>query len=480
MSRIVGRKNELEEFERLYNSGRPEFVAVYGRRRVGKTFLIKQAFKGRITFQHTGVSPVDQEGEKNLMRTQLESFYYTLLSHGLEGYMKPKSWLEAFFQLEQLLIKLDNGSRQVVFLDELPWMDTPRSGFLPAFESFWNGWCSGRDNIMLVVCGSATSWILGNLSRNKGGLYGRLTHEIKLSPFTLKESEEYFLGENIELSRYDIAQSYMVFGGIPYYLSYFKKGLSLEGNVDNMLFGRNPRLRDEYNRLFKAIFSNPEDCKKIIRLLAKKHIGFTREEIAKETGLPLGGGLTDTLNALAESDFVQRYNPYDKSGKTIYYKLIDNFSLFWLKYVECHQSSADFMTDNMASNIMKSWRGVAFEELCWQHIRQIKQALGIAGVSSTISAWGVKGTDETDGVQIDLLIIRKDNVVNLCEMKFSGGTYTIDKDEEIKLRNRIEILKGTLSPRQTVHLTLVTTFGLSNGKHSGIVQKQVELDDLFN
>ena len=480
MSRIVGRKNELEEFERLYNSGRPEFVAVYGRRRVGKTFLIKQAFKGRITFQHTGVSPVDQEGEKNLMRTQLESFYYTLLSHGLEGYMKPKSWLEAFFQLEQLLIKLDNGSRQVVFLDELPWMDTPRSGFLSAFESFWNGWCSGRDNIMLVVCGSATSWILGNLSRNKGGLYGRLTHEIKLSPFTLKESEEYFLGENIELSRYDIAQSYMVFGGIPYYLSYFKKGLSLEGNVDNILFGRNPRLRDEYNRLFNAIFSNPEDCKKIIRLLAKKHIGFTREEIAKETGLPLGGGLTDTLNALAESDFVQRYNPYDKSGKTIYYKLIDNFSLFWLKYVECHQSSADFMTDNMASNIMKSWRGVAFEELCWQHIRQIKQALGIAGVSSTISAWGVKGTDETDGVQIDLLIIRNDNVVNLCEMKFSGGTYTIDKDEEIKLRNRIEALKGTLSPRQTVHLTLVTTFGLSNGKHSGIVQKQVELDDLFN
>jgi hypothetical protein len=250
--------------------------------------------------------------------------------------------------------------------------------------------------------------------------------------------------------------------------------------VDNILFGRNPRLRDEYNRLFKAIFSNPEDCKKIIRLLAKKHIGFTREEIAKETGLPLGGGLTDTLNALAESDFVQRYNPYDKSGKTIYYKLIDNFSLFWLKYVECHQSSADFMTDNMASNIMKSWRGVAFEELCWQHIGQIKQALGIAGVSSTISAWGVKGTDETDGVQIDLLIIRKDNVVNLCEMKFSGGTYTIDKDEEIKLRNRIETLKGTLSPRQTVHLTLVTTFGLSNGKHSGIVQKQVELDDLFN
>lgn len=479
MSKIIGRKNELDELERLYHSGRPEFVAVYGRRRVGKTFLIKQALKGRIAFQHTGVSPVDQDGEKNLMRTQLESFYYTLLSHGLEGYAKPKSWLEAFYQLEQLLIKLDDGSRQVVFLDELPWMDTPRSGFLSAFESFWNGWCSGRDNMMLVVCGSATSWILGNLSRNKGGLYGRLTDEIKLSPFTLKESEEYFAGENIELSRYDIAQSYMVFGGIPYYLSYFKKGLSLKGNMDNILFGRNPRLKDEFNRLFNAIFSNPEDCKKVIRLLSKKHIGFTREEIAKETGLPLGGGLTDTLNALAESDFVQRYNPYGKSGKTTLYKLIDNFCLFWLKYVEPHKSDTDFMTENMTSNIMKSWRGVAFEELCWQHIGQIKQALGIAGVGSTISAWGVKGTDETDGAQIDLVIVRNDNVVNLCEMKFVGSEYVINKEEEAKLRNRIETLKHTLSPKQTVHLTMVTTYGVAYGKHSGIVQRQVTLDDLF-
>ena len=201
MSTIIGRRSEVEELEKLYRSERPEFVAVYGRRRVGKTFLIKQALKGRITFQHTGVSPVDQEGERNRMKTQLESFYYSLLNHGLEGFKKPKSWMEAFFQLEQLLISLDDGSRQVVFIDELPWMDTPRSGFLPAFESFWNGWCSGRDNLMLVVCASATSWILGNLSRNRGGLYGRLTDEIKLSPFTLKECEEYFAHEGVAMSR---------------------------------------------------------------------------------------------------------------------------------------------------------------------------------------------------------------------------------------------------------------------------------------
>ena len=479
MKNVIGRKSEIEELERRYRSDRPEFVAVYGRRRVGKTFLVKQTFKDRITFQHTGVSPVDQEKGKSRMKIQLESFHYSLLNHGLEGYQPPKSWLEAFFQLEQLLMKLDDGRRQVVFIDELPWMDTPRSGFLPAFESFWNGWCSGRSNIMLVVCGSATSWILSNLSRNRGGLYGRLTDEIKLSPFTLKECEEYFTHERLALSRYDIVQSYMVFGGIPYYMSHFQKGLSLEGNIDRILFGRSPKLKDEFNRLFDAIFGNPEDCKKIVRLLATRHSGFTREEIAKATGIPLGGGLSDTLSALTESDFVLRYVPYGKPGNAEHYKLIDNFCLFWLKYVEPNMTDTTFMSDNAASDILKIWRGVAFEEVCWQHIAQIKRALEIGGVKSSLSAWSVTGSSEKEGVQIDLLIIRKDNVVNLCEMKFASDAYTIDKDEERKLRRRVETLKSTLSRKQTVHLTLVTTYGVAYGKHSGIVQKQVVMDDLF-
>lgn len=479
MSIVIGRKREIEELESLYRSDRPEFVAVYGRRRVGKTFLIKQALKGRITFQHTGVSPVDQEGDNNRMRTQLESFYYSLVSHGMEGFKKPTSWMEAFYQLEQLLIKLDNGSRQVVFIDELPWMETPRSGFLPAFENFWNGWGSGRDNLMLVVCGSATSWILGNLSNSRGGLYGRLTHEIKLHPFTLKETEEYFSHEGIALSRYDIVQSQMLFGGIPYYLGYFQKGVSLEGNVDKILFGRSPRLSDEFNRLFNAIFGNPQDCKKIVRCLATRHAGFTREEIAKETHLPLGGGLTETLMALIESDFIIRYSPYGKPGKTMYYKLTDNFCLFWLKYVEPHKDNGSFMTDNAASDILKSWRGVAFEEICWQHIPQMKHALGISGVKSTVSAWSVRGDDMKEGIQIDMLIVRDDNVVNLCEMKFASDTYHISKEEEARLRNRIETLRSTLTAKQTIHLTMVTTYGVAYGKHSGIVQKQISMDDLF-
>lgn len=478
MGAIIGRKLEIEELERLYNSDRPEFVAVYGRRRVGKTFLIKQVLKDRFTFQHTGVSPVDQEDEKNRLKTQLESFYYSMLAHGLEGFKQPKTWMEAFFQLTQLLQKLDNGQRMVIFFDELPWMDTPRSRFLSAFESFWNGWCSGRDNIMLVVCGSATSWILSNLSRSKGGLYGRLTHELKLSPFTLKECEEYFEHENIELSRYDIVQSYMVFGGVPYYLSYFRKGYSFEKNTDAILFGSKPRLKDEFNRLFKAIFPNAEDCKKVIRLLASRNYGFTREEISRATSLPLGGGLSDTLSALVESDFVLRYSPFGKTTGE-YYKLVDNFCLFWLKYVESNQENSNFAHDNFTSDIMKGWRGVAFEQVCWQHISQIKRALEIGGVKSYISTWNVVGTDVNAGAQVDLLIVRDDNIVNLCEVKFYSSPYNIDKEEEAKMLHRVEMLRGLLSPKQMVHLTLITTFGLVSGKHSGKVQRVVTCDDLF-
>jgi len=478
MSTIIGRKKEIEELERLYHSERPEFVAVYGRRRVGKTFLIKQTLKDRFTFQHTGVSPVDQENETNRLRTQLESFYYSMMNYGLEGFKQPKTWMEAFFQLKQLLQKLDRGDRMVIFFDELPWMDTPRSGFLPAFENFWNGWCNDHDNIMLIVCGSATSWILNNLSRSKGGLYGRLTDEIKLSAFTLKECEEYFEHEDIEFSRYDIVQAHMVFGGIPYYLSHFRKGLSFTQNTDMILFSDKPRLKDEFNRLFKAIFTNTEDCKKIIRHLATRNYGYTREEIATATGLPLGGGLSDTLKALAESDFISRYSPYGK-GTGEYYRLIDNFCLFWLKYVEPNQSYASFSNDNFTSDIMKSWRGIAFEQVCWQHITQIKRALEINGVKTSVSACHFHGNESGTGAQIDMVINREDNIVNLCEMKFSISPYYISSDEETKLIHRMEILKKTLSSRQRIHLTLITTYGLTPGKHNGKIQKVITCDELF-
>ena len=254
---MVGRKKEIQELNDLYSSGNAEFVAIYGRRRVGKTYLVDQTFEGRITFRHTGLSPIEnRKTDDGLLRSQLRSFHESMLRQGLKADHCPKDWIEAFFMLSMALQKIDDGSRQLIFLDELPWMDTPRSFFITALENFWNGWACHRPNFMLIVCGSANSWIMNKLVNNHGGLYGRLTYQIKLSPFTLGECEEYFKSRNIDLTRYDIVQSYMILGGIPYYMGYMKRQLSLAQNIDNMFFIKGAQLRDEYNRLFSSVFDN--------------------------------------------------------------------------------------------------------------------------------------------------------------------------------------------------------------------------------
>ena len=473
---IIGRKEEIKELERLYTTSGSEFVAVYGRRRVGKTFLIKEVFKDRMTFWHTGLSPYDRD-KKYLLRDQLQTFYYSLQDYGLQGETCPKSWLEAFRLLEKLLAQKDDGSRQLVFIDELPWMDTARSRFIPALEHFWNGWATRHDNIMLIVCGSATAWMEDNLINTKGGLYNRLNHEIKLSPFTLSECEEYFKSKEMMMSRYDVAQTYMVLGGIPHYLSLYEKGLSTPQNIDLLLFGKNAKLKNEFDRLFGSLFKNSEDYVKVVRLLAQRRGGYTRKEILKATGIKDGGGASDILKGLVASDFITAYTPFGE-GKIERYKLTDPFCLFYLSFIDGHKSiDPQFWQNNNLSPRLNTWRGYAFEELCFAHISQIKTKLGIAGVSSSESSWIVENNDHKQ--QIDMLIDRSDNVVNLCEIKFYASTFTIDKQYDALLRDRVQTLIGHIPRKKTVHLTILSSYGLKQNEYSGQVQSIVTLDDLF-
>lgn len=480
MSRIIGREKELAEFNTLYNSGTAQLIAVYGRRRVGKTFLIDEALKGRITFRHAGLSPINEKGGKSMLKDQLKHFYNSLQLQGMKKSRCPESWLDAFFMLEKHLESIDSGKRQVIFLDELPWMDTPRSGFLTAFEGFWNTWGCHRDNLMVVVCGSANSWILDNLINSHGGLYNRITYEIKLSPFTLNECEKFYKEKNIRMSRYDIVQANMILGGIPYYMGYFTPNLSLAQNIDRLFFSESPKLRDEFDRLFASVFSNPDDVKKVVRVLAGRNEGYTRQEILKKAQYQEGGALTKVLNALIASDFICKYLPYGKNGKEVHYKLTDPFCIFYLKFLSRKEELApDFWTNNQNSQSVVSWRGLAFEGVCFRHVNQIKRALGIAGVVSSQSSWIVRGNEETDGCQIDMLINRKDNVINLCEMKFYNETFTVNKAYHMTLTHRQNILAETLPRRISVHSTLITTYGLKYNEYSGDFQQVVTLDDMF-
>lgn len=479
MCQIIGRKKEIAELKRAVESNRAEFVAVYGRRRVGKTFLINEVLRDNMTFRHTGLSPYDRR-RKVTLRDQLQNFHFSLIRHGMEGGVPPRSWMEAFFNLERFLEREDNGTRQVVFIDELPWMDTARSGFLTALEAFWNGWACSRHNLCLVVCGSATSWMLDNLINNKGGLYGRLTREMRLDPFKLGECEAFFKSRGIRMSRYNIAQAYMILGGIPYYMDYFNPSMSLAQNIDALFFSRNAKLGDEFERLFHSVFDNADACMSIVRTLGKRHSGYTRDELAEITNIAPNGEFTKMLKALTGSGFVTVYTPFGIGGRELQrYKLSDCFCWFWIHFKEHRQiQEDDYWVHHLKEPEIASWRGIAFEEVCMQHIGQIKQALQVAGVSSIESAFIMRGDNDNEGMQIDLVIDRADDVVNICEMKFCKTDFVITKSYSEKIRRHMDGLERML-PSKTFHPTLVSVAPVRRNEYSDTFLSHLTLDDLF-
>ena len=476
---MVGREYEIKTLNRLYESKRAELVAIYGRRRVGKTYLVDETFSGRFSFRHAALSPAEEGGGRGLLKAQLDHFYQSLERYGMEETKRPETWPEAFMLLEKLLQKTDHEARQVVFLDELPWLDTPKSGFMRAFEGFWNNWGCHRKKLMVIVCGSANSWILDNLINNHGGLYDRVTYEINLSPFSLHECEAYYKDNNIVFSRYDIVQSYMIFGGIPYYMGYMDGGKSFAQNVDDMFFVRKPKLLNEFDRLFDSVFVNPEAVKRIVRLLYTRNAGFTRREITEKLKITDGGRLSRNLNALIAGDFIIKYVPFGLKRREEHYKLTDPFCLFYLHFMKStRKNNPKFWQQNTTNQTVVTWRGYAFENVCFNHIEQIKDALGISGVITTNSAWSKRADDE-DGMQIDLLLCRNDNVINMCEIKFYSGEFIVNKSYYSVLMQRQEELAKEVSWKMVVYNTLITTNGLKKNEYSGIFTNTITLNDLF-
>ena len=487
---MIGRKREMEKLIDAYNSDDAEFVGVYGRRRVGKTYLVGQTFAGKFVFQHSGLSPLDEEREsdeidtheESAMEKQLRHFHTSLLREGEKERKPPKSWEEAFYRLDRLIAKKKalKGKKKVVFIDELPWMDTPRSGFMSALEGFWNTWGCFQDDLLLIVAGSATSWMTNKLINNHGGLYGRLTREIRLSPLSLGECKEFFASKGISISDYDTAQAYMIFGGIPFYLQDMKRGQSLPQYIDECFFAKNARFRREYTRLFGSVFSNPDTMKAIVRALSQKRMGMTREEIEKTTGIKAGGTLTKQLDSLVDSDFVIEYYPFGMGKRESYYRLSDPFCWFFLRFVDGQESlSTDFWKENLENQSVVTWRGLAFENLCFLHVKQIKTALGVASIRSEESSYIAMDPNGKPLGQIDLIISRADNIVDICEAKFYSDSVLVDSAMERKaVRNAILVQK--LIPKKAItHKVLLTTFGVSEGEYMWTFDNVITLEDLM-
>ena len=469
MNQLIGREKEIRMLRENLNSPKSEFVAVYGRRRVGKTYLIREAFNNSFSFYLTGIANVG-------MKRQLAEFHARLVYHFRDehGIVPAADWFEAFRQLISLLEKQDSGGKKIIFLDELPWLDTRGSKFLSGLEHFWNSWASARKDILLVACGSAASWMINNLLRNRGGLHNRVTERIKLEPFNLYETEQLLDSKNMGYDRYQVIQAYMAFGGIPFYLERLKKGLSATQNINLLCFERNAPFRTEYEDLYASLFNRAERHTSIIEALSEKNKGLSRLEIINKTGISNGGGLSRLLKELEESSFIRPYRSFGKKQQDTLYQLVDLYSLFYLNFIK--NSSPDdenFWLNAAESPAYRAWSGYAFEMVCLHHVQQIKKALGIGGVQTSIYSW------HSNDAQVDLVIDRKDQVVNLCEMKFSIHPFTITKEYADKLRHKIGAFKAATKTRKSIFITLVTTHGLVQNQHTYLAQNEIVMDALF-
>jgi AAA+ ATPase superfamily predicted ATPase len=470
---MIGRDKEKEKLSEYRESKDAEFIVVYGRRRVGKTFFIKEFFDDKFFFYFTGIA------ESN-MYEHLERFSKSLDEYGMKNAAYPASWMDAFDLLTDMIKMMPSKSneKKVIFFDEMPWLDTPRSKFLSALEYFWNSFASRRKDVLFIVCGSATSWMVNRLFKNRGGLHNRITGKIHLLPFTLAECEAYIKSKGIAMGRYDLVEFYMIFGGVPYYLKYLNGKYSLSQNVDRMLFFEDAPLRDEYETLYKSLFRNPEKYEEVITALGKKSKGLTREEIVKSVSISDGGTLTKVLLDLELSGFIRKYYVFPDKGKGAMFQLIDNFTLFHQAFMTGNKKTDEhYWTAIRGTSKLNSWRGYAFEQVCLQHLDKIKKALGIDVILVSVSAWKSKnpGTE----AQIDLILNRADNIINLCEIKYSIYEYEITKSYEENLRNKISSFVKETGTKKGIHLTMISTYGVKKNIHSGVVNSEVTMQDLF-
>ncbi|WP_343305140.1 ATP-binding protein [Chitinophaga niabensis] len=475
MESIIGREQEKTLLSRIERSGEAELVAIYGRRRVGKTFLIRNFFHKQLAFEFSGIhnASLDQ---------QLENFSDALTkAAGSLPLAKPASWIQAFRMLTDYITPLIKKKRRVIFLDEFPWIHTPRSGFMQAFENFWNTWASKQNNLIVIICGSAAAWMIQKVINNRGGLYNRVTRRIRLLPFTIGETAAFLKERKINLDRYQILQLYMAMGGVPQYLKEVESGQSASQVIDRICFTKDGLLHDEFKHLFHSLFDDASYHMEVIRALAKKGAGLTRNEIIETCKLTSGGGTTQLLAELTESGFISAYIPFDKTAKDIIYKLTDEYSLFYVKFIENSKfkGPGSWMQFSTGSS-WKSWSGIAFESICMKHTDQLKKALGISGVHTESSMWRNKPLRGQQGIQIDLLIDRQDMCINLCEIKFSISEYEIPKGYAKELENKLTVFRDNTKTKKSLFLTMITTYGVKNIKtFPGLIQTQITMDALF-
>jgi len=485
-AKIIGRKQEQKLLDEIFNSKKAEFVALYGRRRVGKTYLMEQFFMNKpCLFLHvTGLLQGKlNEQLENFSQVMSETFF---AETGLK-LERPISWMHAFELLTNTIQKFSKHNRIVFFFDELPWLASKKSGFKAALDYYWNTKWSKNKKILLIVCGSAASWMIKNIINDKGGLHNRITWQIPLYPFSLKETSEYLAYRGQKFNERQVLELYMALGGIPHYLEKVRPSLSATQNISRLCFSRDGQLVNEFNKLFSSLFDKAKAYVEIIKIIASKRQGIERNTIeAKAKLTAMGGTLTERLTALEEAGFIKGFIPFGHTERGTYYKIIDEYCLFYLTWIQPvyrqiqNETITDYWESKVTTGSWKSWSGYAFESICFKHISQIKHALFIP-LGSLSGSWrfqsNIKGQD---GTQIDLLFDRDDGIITICEIKYYKDDFEIDKKYADILKKKIEVFKQQTKTKKQIFLSIITAGGLKRNCYSEeMITGRVVLEDLF-
>jgi uncharacterized protein len=470
MEEIIGRKAQIDVFKEALASRQSEFIAVTGRRRIGKTYLIKSFFEEAICFHVTGLQ---HHGTKD----QLQAFANELSFRSNRMVGKPDNWIDAFAMLRQYVSEVKTDTKKVIFLDELPWMDNQR-GFLQVLAHFWNNWAAWEKNIILVIAGSSTSWIVNKVYNDTGGLHNRVTKRIWLQPFSLAETEIFLKYKGIDLLRYEIVLLYMSLGGVPFYLNEVKTGETSAQAIQRLCFAKDGILKSEFENLYAAIFRQSDIHLKIVRTLAKHNYGLGRNELLQKANIANSGSITKILEELTVTGYINYMLPYGKKSNNGIYILADFYSRFYLNFIE--EKKITNWTTQTDSQSYKIWSGLAFEWLCHMHTDQILKGLGINGISTSVSYLNIKDDTGAITAQIDMLIDRADNAINLCEIKFYNDIYHLDQTTASTIRNRMSQLRQHIKRRKSIFPVLITPFGCSKNAHYlGLITNDLDLDTLF-
>jgi uncharacterized protein len=470
---MIGRINERKILDEALQSSQSELIALYGRRRIGKTYLVREHFANEMIFSTSGLFEATLQEQLKEFASCIQS-----ASKNVMPIAVPNDWFEAFDMLKILIDNHEQKSKKVIFLDEVPWMATAKSRFLTAFEGFWNGWASARKDVVVIICGSAAAWMIQKIEKSKGGLYNRVTKRIVLKPFTLAETEAFFQAKSLTLSRFHTTELYMMLGGVPHYLNQVRKGETPAMAIERLIFDKDGLLSDEFEYLFLSLFGEGGLYKQIVEILAQNRYGLTREEVLTKCKVISSGWFSNILQELEASGFIETQMQFAKNGKTIHYKVIDNYSLFFVNFKKTKKFQNWMAVQNTQQ--WKTWSGLTFENVCFYHSKNIIKALGISGIQTTVSSWSNRGDDEMKGAQIDMLIDRGDKAINVCEIKFNENPYIITKSYAQEMRLKMTAFNHFTKNRKTLFLTFITAGGVvQNSESNALLQSTITLDDLF-